>query len=194
MLELTKEEQDYIKAKMKIAYGVVTEINPEYETWRRKQVMKISSTCFCKANNGKRFKGDRCPCCHKNVKIIYPKNLREKNPSQYLSEKQFFVKNIENGIQIIFFQIQSNLIKTQETPVELKLKIFDYIEIKIGEKSKAFKLTRTGEEPTDLFDSFRINTRTIREGIPMIFQSADNLLDFVLKNKDFAKKLDLSSS
>lgn len=29
MLELTKEEQDYIKAKMKIAYGVVTEINPE---------------------------------------------------------------------------------------------------------------------------------------------------------------------
>lgn len=188
MLELTKEEQDYIKEKMKISYGVVTEINPKYEAWQRKHVVGISSTCFCKPNNGKPFKGYCCPRCHQYVTEIYPKNFREKKPSQYLSEKQFFVKNIENGIQIIFFQIQSNIIKTQETPVELKLKIFDYIEIKIGEKSKAFKLTRTGEEPTDLFDSFRINTRTIREGIPMIFQGADNLMDFILKNKDFAKK------
>ena len=40
----------------------------------------------------------------------------------------------------------------------------------------------------DILEAFRINTKTIREGISMIYKDANNLIEFMLQNKDFAKK------
>ena len=66
------------------------------------------------SNKGKIFSGFYCPYCHNKVSELFPKEFRGIYSSysvRYTGEKQFYVKPVEDGIQIINFQIQSNVIK-----------------------------------------------------------------------------------
>lgn len=188
MINLSIEEQDYLKERMRISYGIVQDFEINRTSYfRDKKIKKITSTCFCNKSEGKTFDSLICPYCHKPVRIIYPKDTGERD-NKFTGEKNFYVRPIANGIQIIYLQVVSNLISSSETIPKLKFNIIQYINIEIGKKTSAFRIKRGVEEPMDIFDALNINTQTIRDGVSVIYKDANNIIDFMLKNKEFAKK------
>lgn len=188
MINLSIEEQGYLKERMRISYGIVQDFEINRASYfSDKKIKKITSTCFCNKSKGKTFDSLTCPYCHKPVTIIYPKDTGETN-NKFTEKKVFYVRPIATGIQVICLQIVSNLISSSETIPKLKFNIIQYINIEIGKKASAFRVKRGMDEPMDVFDALNINTQTIRDGISVIYKDSDNIIDFMLKNKEFAKK------
>lgn len=196
MYELNEDDIQYIKEKMFFSYRVVKKIETDTDRrYRYPSITDIESEgiCYCPVNRGKSFQGNRCPYCFRLATKIYPKehgldNRGNYYPAGYQGTKSLYIKPTDDGILIYDYTLVVSPMKKIDDKAMESVKVFSIIDVKIGQKTKAYKKTSKGLVEMDLFDALRINTRTIKCGIGILFKDSVGLIDFLIKNKDFAKK------
>lgn len=100
--------------------------------------------------------------------------------------KRYYMKSYEDGVLLYVYEVD---IKRTKTTAEAYINVKNIIEFNIGKTAKAYKRTRKGfEEMEDIFSVLPINSATIKDGINILYEDATGPIDFLLKNKEFAKK------
>lgn len=198
MYELNEDDIQYLKEKEFFSYAIVKKIHreeTEYYGTTRQEIIKdeVEGKCYCPINKGKVFKGTRCPYCFNEAGTIYPKEHKIKPIGCYYSashqgQRAMYIKPTEDGILIYDYTLVVGPVKKVDEEVKESAKINSIVDVKIGQKSKAYKNTSKGLVETDLFDALRINTRTMKVGLTIYFKDSVGLIDFLIRNKDFAKK------
>lgn len=102
-------------------------------------------------------------------------------------DKFFVVKHPDYPHGIIIKKI---IIHAQAKGKDLNLtaKMDKFIEIIPGERCEAYNVKKTGNEKMDLFTAFNLSSNTAKYDISIDWQGADNMLDFLTINNDFAKR------
>lgn len=207
MFSLTKKDEDFIKEKRQFGYAVIRNADKkELSDWdstysykRNDLNAEVDVVCSCKPSNKviqKRTKiksngSIYCKYCHNLIdKLIIPKEFGLKSKNAEI-KNGYYVKAAEDEILIYKYEIKIGTMKKATDEVPEVIKINAVVDVKIGQKAKAYKSNRGNWSETDLFDVLRINTKTIQEGLPVIYEDSNGLIDFLLKNKSFANKTGL---
>lgn len=191
MYELDENDIAYIKEKNFFSYTVVSKVKEDEKRnyFYENQILEAKGRCYCKINKGAEFNGKRCPYCHRQAHFIVPVELGFNNYYSSLTEEnKYYIKPTDDGILIFNYNIMIPKLKKITDNVKEKIKINYIIDVKIGKKSKAYKHTAKNDVEIDLFDALRINTRTMKSDVDILFKDSVGLIDFLIKNKDFAKK------
>jgi hypothetical protein len=211
MITFSEEEKLNILMKAKPFFSVVTDLELLTENNKcdidEKNSKKVSK-CYCKLNRGKLFNGERCKYCgtetvynilFKNSDIKMIKNLEEKDV--YISYKLSGIKNnnkLDNfyyvcknpeedyGLLILKLSIVAKV--NNDNSIEENLKIEKIIYANSNKKSYAVKISRDNETEMDLFDAFNLNSKTVENDVKIIWQDANGMIDFLLKNQDLCKR------
>lgn len=104
-----------------------------------------------------------------------------------LYDKFFIYKHPDYSYGII---IKKVLITAQATKEDICVtgKVERFIEIVPGKTCKAYKVKKSGNEEMDLFKAFNLSSNTTKNNVEIDYEDADNMLDFLDKNSDFAKR------
>lgn len=195
MYELDEKDIEYIKEQNFFCYTIIKKFKKsekiDYFSSPEK-ILESSGKCYCKLNGGKEIIGLRCPYCFHEAYKIYPKEFEMKenywHKKSYQGPKQFYVKPTEEGILLYNYSLLVNPVKNIGDEPKESVKLNYVVDVNIGKKSKAYKFASKGLNEMDLFEALRINTRTIKDSIDILFKDAVGLIDFSIKNKEFAKR------
>ena len=126
---------------------------------------------------------DREKGCHHY--IGWHRGYNDKKVKIY--DKFFVTKHPDYPYGIIIKKI---IIHAQPKGKDLNLvaKMDKFIEIIPGERCEAYNVKKTGNEKMDLFTAFNLSSNTAKYDVPIDWQGADNMLDFLALNNDFAKR------
>ena len=199
MFELDAHDVEYMREKIRYGYSVIKKIKEKINYGQiTPDKADVDSVCYCSLNKGKYFSGTHCPYCHNRLSFIIPKEVEEsskeslnyyKKNSDYL----YYIKEKENGLLIYKMELTESKIKKATDSVKENIKIINVVDFTIGGKTVAYKCTKKGFEETDLFNTLRINTKTLKttRDIHFVYKDSVGLIDFLLRNKEIAKKTGL---
>ncbi len=213
MIELTLKDKQQILNKMKLGYTYIStaEIPKKLDrySYLKVQPTKSKNVCWCKTNNGKEVKASFCRYCGKNftnapmiyhpqIVKAYKKEAEELSISRWqintISNKAslgniFYVKahpTEENSIVLFKINVLAK-IGAKDAEEEIEFKVQTYIEIIPGKISRCYKIVKGEEISEDMFDALKLSSHLTKYGTDIIFDDSLGLIDFILKNKNFAK-------
>ena len=113
-------------------------------------------------------------------------NMSSKETSKKIGSCYFVCKNPNEqyGILIIKASVTVKVSDNKEKVFDEDVKADWIIHVNSGKPSYAKKISRGKENDMDLFDAFNINSKIAKDGVNIIWDNANGMLDFVLKNKE----------